>query len=188
MQWRMNNHWAVLGGIANANGDPSDPIDSARTLFESGETFKHPAIGWSPDWDDRYSQAVQLSVWQVDDRVEAGVEGGHGVALAASFRSSNWRPFFRAGYSDGGGPSMDRAVGIGTGYDVRGWGDLAGIGLNWDRAPESSRNQYTMELFYRYDPTDFLQVTPVFQYIVNPANDPDTDDIRVPGLRARLVF
>jgi carbohydrate-selective porin OprB len=45
-----------------------------------------------------------------------------------------------------------------------------------------------MELFYRYDPTDFLQVTPVFQYIVNPANDPDTDDILVLGLRARLVF
>jgi len=188
MQWRMNDHWAVLGGIANANGDPSDPIDSTRTLFESGETFKHLAIGWTPDWDDRYSQAVQLTVWQVDDRVEAGVEGGHGVALAASFRSSNWRPFFRAGYSDGGGPSMDRAVGIGTGYDVRGGSDLAGIGLNWGRAPDSSRNQYTMELFYRYDPTDFLQVTPVFQYIVNPANDPDTDDILVLGLRARLVF
>jgi porin len=184
----MNEHWAVLGGVANANGDPSDPIDSAQKLFDSGETFKHLAIGWSPDWDDRYDQAVQLTFWQVDDREEARVEGGQGVSLAASFRSGNWRPFFRAGYSDGGGPSLDRSVGFGTGYDTRDGKDLFGLGLNWGRAPGSSRNQYTMELFYRYDPTDFFQITPIIQYVANPANDPDTDDFLVLGLRARLVF
>jgi porin len=188
IQWRMNEHWAVLGGVANANGDPSDPIDSAQKLFDSGETFKHLAIGWSPDWDDRYDQAVQLTFWQVDDREEARVEGGQGVSLAASFRSGNWRPFFRAGYSDGGGPSLDRSVGFGTGYDTRDGKDLFGLGLNWGRAPGSSRNQYTMELFYRYDPTDFFQVTPIIQYVANPARDPDTDDFLVLGLRARLVF
>lgn len=188
VQWRFDDHWAVLGGIANANGDAAEPIDSAQELFESGETFKHLAIGWSPDWADRYDQAIQLTVWQVDDRVEAGVEGGQGVAFAASFRSGNWRPFFRAGYSDGGGAPLERSLGSGVGYDARNGQDLAGLALNWGRAPGSSLNQYTMELFYRYDPADFLQITPSIQYVANPAYDPATDDILVFGLRARLVF
>lgn len=188
VQWRFDEHWAVLGGIANANGDAAEPVDSAQALFESGETFKHLAIGWSPDWADRYDQAIQLTVWQVDDRVEAGVEGGQGVALAASFRSGNWRPFFRAGYSDGGGAPLDRSVSLGTGYDVRDGQDLAGLALNWGRAPGSSLNQYTIELFYRYDPTDFIQITPSIQFVANPAYDPATDDMLVLGLRARLVF
>lgn len=188
IQWRLNEQWAVLGGIANANGNPAEPIDSARSLFESGETFKHLALGWSPDWDNRYDRAVQLTVWQVDDRVEAGVEGGQGVALVTSARAGKWRPFFRAGYSDGGGPALDRSVSVGTGYDAREGKDLAGLALNWGRAPDSSRNQYTLEAFYRYDPLDFLQVTPSVQYIVNPADALETDDILVFGFRARLVF
>jgi len=188
IQWRMNEQWAVLAGIANANGNAAKPVDSAQELFESGETFKHLALGWSPDWDDRYDQAVQLTVWQVDDRKDAGIEGGYGVALTASARVSNWRPFFRTGYSDGGGPSLDRAVSVGTGYDARGGKDLAGIGLNWGRAPGSSRNQYTMEVFYRYNPTDFFQITPSIQYVANPANDPATDNLLVFGLRGRVVF
>lgn len=188
LQWRMNEQWMLLGGIANANGNPAEPIDSAQEFFESGETFKHLAIGWTPDWDDRYDRAVQLTVWQVDDREEAGVEGGQGVSLATSARMRNWRPFLRAGYSDGGGVSLDRAVGVGTGYDARGGKDLAGIALNWGRAPGSSRNQYTMEAFYRFDPGNFFQITPSIQYVANPAHDPDTDDFLVLGLRARLVF
>ena len=188
IQWRVNEHWAVLGGIANANGDAADPIGSAQELFETGETFKHFGVGWSPDWSDRYDQAVQLTFWQVDDRAEVGVEGGQGVALAASIRAGNWRPFFRTGYSDGGGPSLDRAVSVGTGYDARGGKDLAGVGVNWGRAPGSTRNQYTMEVFYRYDPTDFFQITPSIQYVANPANDPATDNLLVFGLRGRVVF
>jgi len=87
-QWRFDDHWAVLGGFANANGDPSDPLDSAKDLFDKGETFKHLAVGWSPNWDDRYDDAVQLKIWQVDERKEAGVEDGQGLSFAASARRS----------------------------------------------------------------------------------------------------
>ncbi|MDW4551497.1 carbohydrate porin, partial [Defluviimonas sp. D31] len=52
----------------------------------------------------------------------------------------------------------------------------------------SSRDQYTVEAFYRYDVTDFLQITPQLQYVANPANDPTTDSILVLGLRLRVAF
>jgi porin len=188
LQWRLNEQWAVLGGFADANADAADPIGSAQGFFETGETFKHLAIGWSPNWDDRFDQAVQLTLWQVDDRETAGVEGGQGVAFAASTRVDQWRPFLRAGYAEGGGTFLDRAISVGTGYDALGGRDLAGIGMSWGRAPGNSRDQYTVEAFYRFDLTDFLQVTPEIQYIVDPANDLTADDILVLGFRLRVAF
>jgi porin len=188
LQWRLNDKWAVLGGFVDANADPSDPIESADNLFDTGETFKHIAIGWSPDWQDRTDQSVQLTLWQIDERKEAGVEEGHGVSFVAAAKIDKWRPFLRGGYADGGGRPLDRSVSIGTGYDARGGKDLAGMGLNWARAPDNSRDQFTMEAFYRYDVNDFLQISPTVQYVANPANDAATDDIFLIGLRVRVAF
>ena len=185
VQWRLNDNWTVLGGFADANADPSDPLDSAETLFDTGETFKHLAVGWSPDWSDRYDQLVQVTFWQIDERDDAGVEAGHGVAFAASARLGQWRPFLRAGYAEDGGVLLDRAVSMGFGYDARGGQDLAGLAVSWGRAPDNSRDQYTLEAFYRFDVTDFLQFTPSIQYVGGPANDPETDDIFVVGFRLR---
>lgn len=188
LQWRFTSNWAVLGGFADANGDPSDPGKSAQAFFDTGETFKHFAIGWSPDWADRYDQAVQLTFWQVDEREEAGVEDGRGVAFALSTRSDKWRPFLRAGYADGAGAVLDRAISVGIGYDARDGKDLAGLGVGWGRAPDNSRDQFTLEAFYRYDMTSFLQLTPEIQYVIDPANDPATDEILVVGFRLRAFF
>jgi len=186
--WKLDDNWGILAGLANANGDPSDPLDSARNLFDAGELFKHIAIGWAPDWGDRYDQTVQLTFWQVDEREEAGVEGGQGVAFLASARIDNWRPFVRIGYAKDAGVLNDRSISIGTGYDARGGSDFAGLAANWSRASDSSRDQYTLEVFYRYDLTDFLQVTPEIQYVVKPAFAPETDEILVFGLRLRAFF
>jgi len=186
--WQLNDNWAVLGGLADANADPSEPWNSARTLFDTGETFKHLAFGWSPDWGNRYNQLVQLTFWQLDARAEAGAEGGHGVAFAASARFDQWRPFLRAGHAEDGGVSLDRSFSVGFGYDSRGGNDLAGLGVSWGRAPDDSRNQYTLEAFYRYDVTDFIQFTPSVQYAANPANDLESGDVLVFGVRLRAYF
>lgn len=188
VQWRFAEEWLVLAGIADANGDPADPVDSAENLFDTGETFRHLAVAWTPRWGDRYDDHVQLTYWEVDDREAAGVDGGWGAALTASMKRDAWRPFFRAGYADGGGAFLERSVSIGTGYDAFGGRDLFGVGLNWGQAEGIDRDQYTAEAFYRYDPLPFLQITPSLQYIANPANDPTTDDIVVFGLRARVAF
>ena len=186
--WRLNDNWGLLGGLADANGDPSDPFESAKNFFDEGELFKHIAVGWAPDWGDRYDETVQLTFWQADERVQAGVEGGQGIALLASARIDNWRPFLRIGYAEDAGVLTDRAISVGTGYDARGGNDLAGVAVNWARAPDSSRDQYTLEAFYRYGMADFLEISPEIQYVVNPAFDPNSDQILVLGLRLRVSF
>ena len=186
--WRLDDNWAVLGGFADANADASEPFESARKFFDTGETFKHLAVGWSPDWGKRYEQLIQLTVWQADERKEAGVESGDGVAFALSNHVDQWQPFLRAGYADGAGAMLDRAISLGLGYDARGGKDLAGLAVGWGRAPGSPRDQYTLEGFYRYDMTGFLQLTPQIQYIIDPANDPATEDILVLGFRLRAFL
>ena len=188
MQWRLSDRWTVLGGLANANGDPSDPWDSAQELFDSGETFKHLALGWSPEWANRYSDMVQLTIWQVDERKEAGIAGGHGLSFAASGISGQWHHFLRAGYAKDAGTILDRTISAGFGYDARDGTDLAGLAVAWGRAPNNTRDQYTLEAFYRFDWTDFLQLTPSIQYVANPANDPNTSEILVLGARVRVFF
>lgn len=188
IQWRLNDKWAVWGGIANANGDASDPWTSAEKLFDSGETYKHVAIGWGPDWADRFDQSVQLTFWQIDERTDAGLPSGQGVSFLAGTRLGNWRPFLRAGYADEAGVSVDRNVSIGTGYDARDGKDLLGLGLGWGRVPGSDRDQITVETFYRYDPNAIFQITPTIQYVADPANSHTTDDIWIFGVRARMVF
>jgi len=188
VRWRLNDNWQVLGGFADANGDPSEPFKKAGDFFDTHETFKHIAIGWNPNWGDRYDRSLQFTFWQVDARDEAGVEGGHGVAFAASGHTGQWRPFVRVAYAKDAGTPLDRTISVGTGYDARGGRDLAGLGVSWGRAPDNSRDQYTLEAFYRLDITGFLQLTPQIQYVVDPANDPATDDILVVGARLRVFF
>lgn len=96
-------------------------------------------------------------------------------------------------FGDGGGAFVDRSICIGTGYDLFDGRDLVAVGLNWGRAPKSSgapgpRDQYTAELFYRYQPFSNLQLTPGIQLIANPANDRSQDLLAVFAFRARATF
>jgi len=45
-----------------------------------------------------------------------------------------------------------------------------------------------MESFYRFQAGGNIQITPGFQLIVNPSNDPDSDVKAVFQIRARITF
>ncbi len=67
--------------------------------------------------------------------------------------------------------------------------DLIGFGLNWGRpSTQGLRDQYTAELFYRLQLAQNLAVTPDVQLLIDPALNPNEDQIWVLGLRARLTF
>jgi len=41
----------VLVGFANANGNPTEPLENFDTFFTEGEFFKHIELGWMSFWD-----------------------------------------------------------------------------------------------------------------------------------------
>ena len=104
-------------------------------------------------------------------------------------------PFIRGGWSDDAGTLLSKSVSIGLGYQPEpGPGrDVIGLGLNWGEPNKDSfgpglDDQFTGELFYRFNLGKHLALTPSVQLIANPALNPDDDVISVFGLRGRLAF
>jgi porin len=67
--------------------------------------------------------------------------------------------------------------------------DLIGLGLNWGEPSDSSlRDQYAGEFFYRFQFAQNFAITPSVQLLVDPALNPDEDQIWILGMRARLTL
>lgn len=189
----LDNYY-VLAGFTDANGDPAKTQDSLDGFFDENEYFKHIELGWFASWQDNFTDNIHLTVWQVDERKNAQVNDGWGSAFSFSRKiNQRWLPFFRAGYSDGGGAFLQRSLTAGIGYFSSARDDVLGVGINWGQPSKETYgdgldDQYTAEVFYRMQLFQHVTVTPDVQLLINPALNPDEDSIWVAGLRARVVF
>lgn len=191
----MTDHLYLLGGFADANGDPAHPNDMFNTFFDEHEYFKHLEFGWIASFENRFTDNIHLTLWEVDEREKAQVPDGWGAAVSYSrLFDKRWLPFFRAAYSDGGGGSfLERSVSTGLGYYPNAGNDVIGIGLNWGRPSEKTYgtrldDQYTAELYYRFQLYPHLSITPDIQYLKNPALNPNEESIWIVGLGMKLTF
>ena len=189
----MENFY-IVAGIADANGDPTDIGDSVNSFFSKAEFFTHLEVGWISSWERRFSDNIHLTAWHVDEREQAQVSDGWGVAFSFSrLFADTWEPFFRAGYARDGGALWERSISVGLGYHTRKKSDVLGVGLNWSRPNEDTfgpglDDQYTAEIYYRFQLLKILTITPDVQLLINPASNPEEDQVWIFGLRARLAF
>jgi len=96
-------------------------------------------------------------------------------------------PFVRAGWSDGDAPFYSAAVSGGFLYYLPRYRDLLGFAAAWNApAVAGLPDQTTLEAFYRYQFSDNIAITADAQLLLNPALNPDQDQVAVFGLRARL--
>ena len=67
--------------------------------------------------------------------------------------------------------------------------DLVGMAVNWVRpTPTGNRDEYDVEIFYRFPIFPLVDVTLSYQSIFKPALDPDNGHASVFGLRLRTTF
>ena len=67
--------------------------------------------------------------------------------------------------------------------------DLLGAAVNWGSPPGNTlRDQTTVETFWRLQYPENLAITHRLQLLLDPAQDPMSDEVWVLGLRARLTF
>ena len=184
----------IVGGIADANGDPTDPGDFFHSFFSDAEYFTHLEVGWISSWERRFNDNIHLTAWYAGSRKEAQVPNGWGLAFSFSrLFADTWEPFFRAGYAEDGGALWEGSISAGLGYHTRKKGDVLGFGLNWSRPNEDTLgpgldDQVTAELYYRWQVLKVLAITPDVQLVFNPALNPDENMIAIFGLRARISF
>lgn len=182
----IREQWYVLGSINDANGTVTD-----LGFFEGGaEFFMFAEAGWFPARDDRYKKKASMTVWHVDEREDAGIDSGYGVAVSANWTwQDKWMIFGRAGWSDGNAPLYNRSATLGFGRGFRAYSDVLGLVVNKGQPSDSSlRDQETVELFYRLTLSRNLALTPSVQLLFDPALNPEDDLIWGYGLRLRMSF
>jgi porin len=194
MGWSPVERYYMVAGVYDANGDPGDPKDMFNTAFDESEFFKSLELGWFSSYEKRYLDKVNVTFWHVDEKEDAGVDDGWGVAASAAiFIKDKWMPFLRLGYSDGGGTLYDRSASAGIGRYFPGNNDLFGLGINWGRPAKDLfgsdiGDEYTAELFYRLQFSPNLSITPSLQLLIDPALNQEDDEVWVFGVRTRFVF
>jgi porin len=183
----IQDQWYVMGGVNDANGMLTDDLE----FFDKGsEYYTWGTVGWSPSQEDRYLKTALLTLWHVDERVEAGIDAGKGAAFATNWTfNEEWMPFFRAGWSQGNTPLYNRSATVGVIKKFSFRSDLVGVGINWgEPSSDSLREQTTIEAFWRFQFAQDFAITPSLQYLVNPALNLAEDAIWLAGLRMRLTF
>lgn len=181
----------AVASITDANGDPTDIGGGFDTFFNDFETLKTFEIGWTAGPKQLFTDNIHLTVWQIDERDATGASDGAGIAGSLSHViDGSWMPFLRGAWAHDGGTLYEASVSVGLGYSRNPGRDVLGIGLNWSRPNRDTfgadlDDQYTLELFQRWQVTEGLQMTPSLQIIKDPALNPDRDLIAVFGLRVR---
>jgi porin len=186
----------VVAGMADANADPTDVFDGFNTFFDDFETFKNIDIHYTPRSEELFFNNMHVSFYQIDKRDEAGTNDGYGVSFSLTRAvQGKFLPFIRGGWGKDGNSLLEASASIGFGYQDQAIGaqSLLGVGLNWGRPNDDTfgadlDDQYTAEIFYRWQVFESLQITPSVQLISDPALNPDDDFISVWGVRARLIL
>jgi porin len=189
--WSPVENYYVIGGLYDANGNPSKPEDMFDSFFSDGEYFKQIEIGWFSSFERRYFDNVHLTLWQSDERESAGIGEDNGISFSATtFIDEKWMPFFRAGYADGPAALFQKEVNLGVGYYFDSVRDLLGFGLGWGEPSEDAfgkgvDDEKVMEVFYRLQVTPGLAITSDVQVVFDPSQN-GKDRITVFGLRTRM--
>jgi porin len=181
----------IQAGVVDALSDPTEPWDGFDTFFNDNQYFSWAELGWTPGKEKIYFDNAHITAWHKDD--VGGNPDGWGLnASCQRWIDDQWLPFVRAGYTRDSGSLLERSVSTGVGYQPVPLRGVIGLGFNWGRPNESSfgnvDDQLSSELFWRYQLTRELALTPSIQYINNPALNPTTNHLWAFGLRVRVVL
>ena len=182
----------VIGSLSDAGSDPTDPFKSFETFFSNNDYFKSIEIGYVTSKERFYMDNIHVTYWHSDGSEVTASLPGWGLSFSATHTFSNsLSPFLRGGFAKDGGTLLQKSITAGIGYQPKSGGNLLGAAIGWGEPNKTTftsglKDQVTMEVFYRLQMSPHFAITPDFQYLINPALNPDQSSIFVWGLRGRL--
>ncbi|MEP4485474.1 MAG: carbohydrate porin [Halioglobus sp.] len=194
----FDNNVYMIGSVVDRNSDPTDISEGFDTFFNDNEYFSSIEIGRTSSHSRIALDNVHLSLWHVDSRDEIGAPDGWGANFSWSrYYNNQFMPFIRAGYTDDSGSLLEKSVSVGFGYQpdstTEAPGNLFGAAVNWGEVNDLSfgpglDDQYTAEVFYRWQTSKKLALTADIQYLKDPALNPDESSVYVWSMRARFAL
>lgn len=193
ISYQFSPKFVALAGIHDANAKTTEsPFDT----IEQQEFLKSVELRWHLTTSERARwDQVRVNLWHQDTRKQAGVPESYGANIVASKLMLNDRilPFLVAGVSDGNASTLkkDVAVGVAIGFDTTQAKarDVLGIGIAWgEPSNDALQEQFTGEVYYRFQILDNIAITPSIQFVKNPVANPDKTTVTALGLRLRFTF
>ena len=90
----LTDQFYVIGGLADANGDPTSPWNSFNSFFSDREYFTQIEVGHTPSYEQRRTDNTHLTFWHTAARTAAGVPNGWGLNFSWSRKvNENLKPF-----------------------------------------------------------------------------------------------
>jgi porin len=174
----LSDHVYAIASIGDNASDPTDPFSGFDRFINVNEYFTSAEVGWTTSQDRAYFDNIHVTYWHSDQKSEAGDPSGWGLNVSGTWLfDSRWMPFLRGGYAKDGGSLLQKSISTGVGYQWIPGRDVLGL--------EGLQDQYTIELFWRWQLGSQLAVTPDLQLLINPANNPEESSIWVFGVRGR---
>ena len=184
----IGENYFVIGGIADMNSEPTDPLETFDSFFNDNKYFSSVEFGWTDSHEQIYTDNIHLTLWHADESEVQGTDDGWGVNISASRLLGKWLPFVRGGYSEDAGTLFEKSISGGVGYlGLGGVGSTIGLAANWGDV-EGGDDQWTSEVYYFWPVVPWFEVTFNLQWISEPAFNEKDDSITVAGLRMRLVL
>jgi len=182
----------IQAGFTDVDADPTDPFEGFDNVFQESNFFKWIEIGFTPKQDRLYFDNIHVTFWHIDERLN-GTPDGWGInASWQQWINDKWLPFIRGGYTEDSGSLLEGSVTTGLGYQPVPMRGVIGVGFNWGKPNqmsfEGADDQYTTELFWRYQLTKEIAVTPSLQYIKDPALNQGEDSLWAYSLRVRIAL
>ncbi len=163
------SNFYLAGGIHDANGRPEHFIaKNFDSFFSIREYFTWIEVGWKLG-SFISGETVHVTYWRQDANKEQGIGESEGWNFSISTTIHGYIPFIRVGISDGKAPTMRRLIQAGISTKVL-RKDYLGIGFHWGGpSDETRRDQTGIEIFYAFQLTQHLSITPDIQWTFNPS-------------------
>lgn len=186
---------AVLDGV------PGDPQHPSRTAIRLGGRDGALLIT-ELDYGDEDARVIvgtwgYTSSFDTHDGLSKARSSGYyvrGEAEIASMGADTLRSFFRLGTSSGKVNPFDRFASVGLSYEVDNGGTF-GLAAAHSRFasdfrvnhPDTEAAETSLELTYARNLSQWLQIQPNVQWIINPSGNPASDNALVFGLRMTIT-
>lgn len=181
------NDWVeVFGAITDADADGRYPdfssLSDGNWLVVS-EILLKPLIGTQRG-------NYRFTYYWID--ATAGEPRGRGLALSFDQpMNTKLGTFFRFSQADGRRRDLRKFVNSGLVFlEPFGWkDDRIGVGFVWGQPTDRSlKDQYGLELFWRWQITARMQLSPDIQIIFDPSQTEARQMVAVGGIRMRWIF
>ncbi len=194
--YKFSDKFYAMAGLTDVRGDvynDGDFLYFGENFFK-GNFFKVIEVGFVGSMAERYFKKVSLTYWHSDPYTsvsDAEIPMGQGIAFSSHwFFKERFIPFVRVAFSNGNGENAfyKRDIQVGHGFRFRTHDILAIAFSTAQTNVPGSKEQSTMEIFYRFNLTEHFEITPDYQLVINPTFNPNHNTLSYFGIRGRITL